>query len=62
MNKCTRSSIKIGTKGDSGVKNLNPDCPQHGYNSPWYNSPEQIKRREERSNRLRELYAQRKQQ
>jgi len=52
---CTCSRIKIGTTV-SDNKNLNPECPEHGYNSVWYNSSEQVKKREERSQRLRELY------
>ena len=52
---CTCSHIKIGTTV-SDSKNLNPECPEHGYNSVWYNSPEQVKKRGERSQRLRELY------
>ena len=55
MTKCTCSYIKIGTK-TSNTKNLNPDCPLHGTGSAWYNSPEQVKKRDERSQRLRELY------
>ena len=53
--KCICSHIQIGTK-TSNAKNLNPDCPLHGIDSMWYNSPEQVKKREERSQRLRELY------
>lgn len=53
--KCTCSYIQIGTK-TSNNQNLNPDCPLHGTDSLWYNSPEQVKKREERSQRLRELY------
>jgi hypothetical protein len=53
--KCTCSRIKIGTTV-SDNKNLNLECPEHGYNSSCYNSPEQVKKREERSQRLRELY------
>ena len=52
---CTCSYIKIGTTV-SDTKNLNPECSEHGYDSVWYNSPEQVKKREERSQRLRELY------
>ncbi len=55
MTKCTCSYIQIGTK-TSNNKNLNPDCPLHGTDSVWYNSPEQVKKRDERSQRLRELY------
>jgi hypothetical protein len=52
---CTCSYLQIGTK-PSNAKNLNPDCPLHGKDSAWYNDPEQVKKREERSQRLRELY------
>jgi len=55
MTKCTCSYLKIGTK-TSDTKNLNPECPLHGFESVCYNSPEQVKKREERSQRLRELY------
>jgi hypothetical protein len=55
MTKCTCSYIQIGYK-TSNTKNLNPDCPLHGTDSVWYNSPEQVKKRDERSQRLRELY------
>jgi hypothetical protein len=43
----------IGTN-PSDSYNLNPQCPIHGPHSEFYNSPEQVKRREERSKRLRE--------
>jgi hypothetical protein len=56
---CTCSYLKIGTTV-SDNKNLNPECPEHGHNSVWYNSPEQVKKRGERSQRLRELYAARR--
>lgn len=52
---CTCSTIQIGTK-TSDLKNLNPECPEHGFESVWYNSSEQIKHREERSKRLKELH------
>ena len=52
---CTCSHIKVGTTV-TNTKNLNPECPEHGYDSLWFNSTEQVKKREERSQRLRELY------
>jgi hypothetical protein len=55
MTECTCSYLQIGTK-TSNTKNLNPDCPLHGTDSVWYNSPEQVKKREGRSQQLRELY------
>jgi len=55
VNQCTCGRIMVGMK-PSGNLNLNPDCPVHGTDSPWYNSPEQVERRAERSQRLRDLY------
>ena len=52
---CTCAYLKIGTTV-SDNKNLNPECPLHGTESVWYNDPEQVKKRGERSQRLRELY------
>jgi hypothetical protein len=48
---CARMSI-----GDS--RNWNPDCPEHGVESDWWNSPEQVAKREERNARMRDLQAQ----
>lgn len=45
----------VGTR-QSGSLNLNPECPLHGTSSQWYNGPEQA----ERSQRLRDLYQQKK--
>jgi hypothetical protein len=39
----------------TGARNWNPDCPEHGLKSVWYNSPEQQQRRLEQNTRLREL-------
>jgi len=55
MTKCTCSYLQIGTK-TSNTKNLNPECPLHGTNSVWNFLPVQDKKRDERSQRLRELY------
>jgi len=44
----------------SGSLNLNPDCPVHGTDNPWYNGSEQVQRRAEQSQRLRDLYKQKK--
>jgi hypothetical protein len=52
---CTCSRLRVGTQL-SDARNLNPDCPEHGFNSVWYNSAEQVEKREERSQRLRKLY------
>ena len=57
MTRCTCRPILL--KGeDTGSRNLDPDCPEHGEDSAWYNSPEQIAHRAERSKRLRDLYQQ----
>jgi hypothetical protein len=57
MNQCTCRAILL--KGeDSGSRSLDPDCPVHGEGSAWYNSPEQVSHRAERSKRLRDLYRQ----
>lgn len=54
---CTCRRIML--KGeDSGSRSLDPDCPVHGENSAWYSSPEQVERRSQRSQRLRDLYQQ----
>lgn len=55
MNQCTCGRIMVGTR-PSGSLNLNPDCPVHGTDSVWYNSAEQVQRRAEQSQRLRDLY------
>jgi len=51
---CTCRRIML--KGeDSGSRSLDPDCPMHGEQSAWYNSPEQVGRRAQRSQRLIDL-------
>jgi hypothetical protein len=59
MSECTCSQIMLGTK-PSGNLNLDLDCPIHGTDSPWYNSLEQVQKRADRSQRLRDLYEKRK--
>ncbi len=46
--RCGRMSI-----GES--RNWNPDCPEHGTTSAWWNSPEQKVKRQDQSDRLRDL-------
>jgi hypothetical protein len=59
MTQCTCRVILL--KGqDSGSRSLDPDCPVHGENSAWYNSPEQVAHRARRSQRLHDLYQQAK--
>lgn len=59
MKSCNCSSIQIGTK-TSEHKNLNPNCPLHGFNSDWYQSKEQVERRQKQSERLKALQLQAK--
>jgi len=59
MTECTCKPIMLGTR-PSGNLNLDPDCPVHGTESPWYNSPEQVQKRTDRSQRLRDLHEKRK--
>ena len=57
---CTCGRIML--KGeDTGSRNLNPNCPVHGEDSAWYNSPEQVAHRAQRSQLLRGLYGQARQ-
>jgi hypothetical protein len=51
---CTCSQIKIGLKL-SDHRNWHPECPAHGTASQWYNSHEQVERREQRRIRLKAL-------
>lgn len=49
-------------KGEDTIfRPLDPDCPEHEESSEWYNSPEQIGHRAQRSKRLRDLYEQSRQ-
>jgi hypothetical protein len=59
MTRCTCGRIML--KGeDTGSRTLDPDCPVHGEDSAWYNSPEQVAHRADRSKRLLDLYEQAK--
>lgn len=59
MTTCTCRAILL--KGeDTGSRSLDPDCPEHGENSSWYNCPEQVAHRADRSKRLHDLYEQAK--
>jgi len=39
----------------TGSRNWDAHCPVHGIESTWYNSPEQIAKRQDDQDRLREL-------
>ncbi len=51
---CTCAEVYVGSQ-PSGSFNWNPDCLQHNTKSEWWNSPEQVARRDEQSDRLRVL-------
>jgi hypothetical protein len=48
---CGRLSIGEG-------RNWNPDCGEHGTESEWYRSAEQVAKRSAQNERLRDLQAQ----
>lgn len=51
---CTCGRIMLGSE-DSGARNWNPDCPEHGVGTDWYNDPERVLKRAQDSARLIEL-------
>lgn len=58
---CTCSEIQLdgNYQGQhTGSFNWNPRCQQHGLGTAWYDSPEQVAKREARSTRLRDLQRQ----
>lgn len=53
---CTCARLKVGhTLTES--RNWNPDCIEHGEDSAWWHSPEQVAQREADNDSLRKLYA-----
>ena len=51
---CHCPHIHVGMERTE-ARNWNPDCPDHGVDSDWYQSPEQALRRAEQNRRLRDL-------
>ena len=51
---CTCPFIKVGGEATES-RNWDPECDRHGVKSAWYQSPEQIEKRERDSARLRDL-------
>ncbi len=51
---CICAEVKVGGV-PSGSYNLNLDCSQHGVNSEWWNSPEQVALRQQEGDLLRLL-------
>jgi hypothetical protein len=58
--KCTCREIKLGSKA-TGSYDWNETCLVHGLGSEWYHSPEQVEKRLKTSQRLRDLWEQRRQ-
>jgi hypothetical protein len=54
---CTCGRIKIGSEVTEN-RNWNPDCPDHGTSSAWWNSNEQTEKRNQANERLRSLQKQ----
>lgn len=50
MSVCRCSKLSVG---DS--RNWNPDCPEHGVDSEWWNSPEQKAKIKAQNDRTRDL-------
>jgi hypothetical protein len=51
---CTCSRIRIGTEVSDHLA-WRSGCPVHGAASQWYNSPEQVERRDQQRIRLKAL-------
>ena len=51
---CTCAHIRIGFEVTE-ARNWNPDCPEHGISSTWWNSDEQQTRRKRADRHLRAL-------
>jgi hypothetical protein len=51
---CSCSEVRIDGVGQ-GAFNWNPDCYQHGLDSAWWKSPEQVLKRQNDSQRHRVL-------
>ena len=55
--RCTCGRIVVGTTVTNN-RNWNPDCIHHGTESKWWNSPEEVARREAQRQRSAELQRQ----
>jgi hypothetical protein len=56
---CQCSRLAVGRELTEH-RNWNPDCPEHGVGSDWYESDEQVAARRRQNELLRDLYARRK--
>jgi len=57
MDTCTCARLMLGSTPTES-RNWNPDCPEHGTESQWWRSDEQVAKRQADSERLRDLQAQ----
>ena len=53
---CTCGRIAVGMT-ITETRNWNPDCPDHGKASTWWNSEEQVRLREQRRQNLIALWS-----
>lgn len=56
MGECECARVYVGTQL-SDNRNWNPDCPQHGIQSAWWKSPEQVMLRRQKADQLADLQA-----
>lgn len=54
--RCTCGRVVVGMKVTNN-RNWDPDCIHHGTESRWWNSPEEVARREAQRQQLEELWA-----
>lgn len=56
---CTCANVYLNgsERRETVGKNWNPDCPEHGTESEWWKSPEQVEKRRVQNERLRDLQA-----
>ncbi len=54
---CSCGRLRVGMH-ETTARNLNPDCEEHGIESDWYRSPEQVENRRAQNERLRDLQRQ----
>lgn len=54
---CSCGRIMLGSRPTES-RNWNPDCSEHELDTDWWKSPEQVAKRRQQSERLRDLQAQ----
>jgi hypothetical protein len=53
-NECSCARIKVGSE-ITEHRNWNPNCVEHGLDSAWWSSDEQVAKRQEQNDRLKVL-------